>query len=160
MERVSEGMSKKDYETRTEELLQPIVEEYGVRIYDVEYVKEGSDWYLRAYIDKDGGVTIDDCENVSRALNVRLDEEDYITDAYILEVSSAGLGRKLSKERHFLQSIGLEVEVKTYKPIEKKKEFVGILKSYENGGVTIESDGTEISFNKEDIANVKLTLDF
>ena len=153
-------MSRKDYEARTEALLAPIVEEFGVYVYDVEYVKEGSDWYLRAYIDKEGGVTIDDCENVSRALNVKLDEEDYIQDAYILEVSSPGLGRKLTKERHFRQSMGLEVEIKTYKPIDKQKEFVGILTDYDNGAVTIESDGNARIFAKEDIANVRLTFDF
>ena len=153
-------MAKKDYEARTEALLEPIVTEYGVRVYDVEYVKEGSDWYLRAYIDKDAGVTIDDCENVSRALNDRLDEEDFIEDAYILEVSSPGLGRKLTKERHFMQSMGLEVEVKTYKPIDKRKEFVGILTAYDNGAVTIEEDGKPRTFSKDEVANVKLTFDF
>lgn len=153
-------MSKKDYEARTEALLTPIVEEFGVYIYDVEYVKEGSDWYLRAYIDKEGGVTIDDCENVSRALNVKLDEEDFVKDAYILEVSSPGLGRKLTKERHFRQSMGLEIELKTYKPIDKQKEFVGILTDYDNGAVTIEMDGNARTFAKEDIANVRLTFDF
>lgn len=153
-------MAKKDYEARTEALLEPIVAEYGVRVYDVEYVKEGSDWYLRAYIDKDEGVTIDDCENVSRALNVKLDEEDYIEDAYILEVSSPGLGRKLTKERHFRQSMGLEVELKTYKPVDKKKEFIGILTDYDNGAVTIEEDGKPRTFAKEEIANVRLTFDF
>ena len=153
-------MAKKDYEARTEALLEPIVAEYGVLVYDVEYVKEGSDWYLRAYIDKDEGVTIDDCENVSRALNVKLDEEDYIEDAYILEVSSPGLGRKLTKERHFRQSMGLEVELKTYKPVDKKKEFIGILTDYDNGAVTIEEDGKPRTFAKEEIANVRLTFDF
>jgi len=153
-------VSKKDYEARTEELLLPIVEEFGVHVYDVEYVKEGSDWYLRAYIDKEGGVTIDDCENVSRALNVKLDEEDFVQDAYILEVSSPGLGRKLSKERHFRQSMGLEIELKTYKPIDKQKEFVGILTDYDNGAITIEIDGQPKTFAKEDVANVRLTFDF
>lgn len=153
-------MSKKDYETRTEALLEPIVESFGVSIYDVEYVKEGSDYYLRAYIDKEGGVTIDDCENVSRALNVKLDEEDYIEDAYILEVSSPGLGRKLTKERHFVNSMGQEIEVKTYKPIDKQKEFVGILTGFDKGAVTIDIDGTTKTFAKEDVANVRLTFDF
>lgn len=153
-------MAKKDYEARTEALLTPIAAECGVRIYDVEYVKEGSDWYLRAYIDKDGGVTIDDCEAVSRALNVKMDEEDFIEDAYILEVSSPGLGRKLTRERHFVQSMGEEVELKTYKPIDKQKEFVGILTGYDNGAVTIEIDGSPKTFDKEDVANVRLTFDF
>lgn len=153
-------MGRTDYEARTERLLEPIVKQFEVRVYDVEYVKEGSDYYLRAYIDKDGGVTIDDCENVSRALNVRLDEEDFIPDAYILEVSSPGLGRKLTKERHFMQSIGEEVEIKTYKPIDKCKEFVGDLVAYENGAITIATDKGNRTFTKEDVANCRLTIDF
>ena len=105
-------MAKKDnYELRAEELLKPIAAANGCEIYDVEYVKEGSDWYLRAYIDKEGGVSINDCEAVSRAFSDRLDEEDFISDAYILEVSSPGLGRTLKKDRHFEKSIGEEVEL-------------------------------------------------
>ena len=154
-------MSKsKTYETKTEEILIPIAEKHGVEIYDVEYVKEGSDWYLRAYIDKATGVTIDDCENVSRDLSAKMDENDFIEDAYILEVSSPGLGRTLRKENHFLKSIGSEVEVKTYKPIDKEKQFVGILTSYQDGTVTIKTDKKEMSFNKSEIASVKLTFDF
>lgn len=153
-------MSKIDYEVRTEELLKPIAQSAGVDIYDVEYVKEGSDWYLRAYIDKAGGVTIEDCEVVSRALNEKLDEYDFISDAYILEVSSPGLGRKLKRERHFLYSMGQEVQVKTYKPIEKQKEFIGILKGYEGGNVTLEIDSELKTFAKEDVADVRLTFDF
>ena len=100
-------MSKREsYESRTEQLLEPIVKEYGVEIYDVEYVKEGSDYYLRAYIDKTGGVNITDCENVSRALSDALDVEDYIPDAYILEVSSPGLGRTLKKDKHISRLTG------------------------------------------------------
>ena len=154
-------MSKsKTYESRTEDLLTPIVEKYGVSIYDVEYVKEGSDWYLRAYIDKDGGVDINDCENVSRALSDALDKEDFIAEAYILEVSSPGLGRTLKKDKHFEKSLGEEVEVKTYKPIDNCKEFAGILKAYDDKTVTIETDNTEICFAKSDIALVRLALDF
>ncbi len=154
-------MSKsKTYEVRAEEILKPITEKHGVEIYDVEYVKEGNDWYLRAYIDKTSGVTIDDCENVSRDFSVKLDENDFIEDAYILEVSSPGLGRTLRKEKHFLKSMGLEVEVKTYKPIDKEKQFVGILTDYQNGDVTIKTEKKEMSFGKSDIASVKLTFDF
>lgn len=159
MERKCE-MSKKDYEARTEELLLPIVEQYGVRIYDVEFVKEGSDYYLRAYIDKDGGVTIEDCENVSRAMSAKLDEYDYISEMYIFEVSSPGLGRALKKERHFLNSMGEEVEIKTYKPVDGEKEFVGILKAYDNKEVTIETDKGDLTFTKDMIANARLTIDF
>lgn len=153
-------MSKKDYETRTEELLIPIVEKFGVTIYDVEFVKEGSEYYLRAFIDKDGGVTIDDCENVSRALSDEMDKNDFISEAYILEVSSPGLGRSLKKERHYLNSLGEEVEIKTYKPIGKDKEFIGILKSYENDTVTIETKAGDLAFTKDMIANARLTIDF
>ena len=107
-------MAKKDaYEARAEELLTPIAAANGCEVYDVEYVKEGSDWYLRAYIDKPEGVSIIDCENVSRAFSDKLDEEDFISDAYILEVSSPGLGRALKKDRHLEKSLGEEVEVRT-----------------------------------------------
>ncbi|MCI6713682.1 MAG: ribosome maturation factor RimP [Lachnospiraceae bacterium] len=154
-------MSKREtYETRTEQLLMPIVEKYGVEIYDVEYVKEGSDWYLRAYIDKPEGVNINDCENVSRALSDVLDTEDYIEDAYILEVSSPGLGRTLKKDRHLEKSLGEEVEIRTYKPIDKQKEFSGILKAYDKDTVTIEEDSEERVFARADIALIRLALDF
>lgn len=150
----------KTYETRTEELLLPITERFGVEIYDVEYVKEGSDWYLRAYIDKPDGVNIVDCENVSRALSEELDREDYIADAYILEVSSPGLGRTLKKEKHFLKSMGQEVELKTYKPVGGSKEFSGVLKAYQDGDVTILTEDGEKLFLKADIALVRLAFDF
>ena len=121
-------MAKKvSYEERAEALLEPIAAANGCEIYDIEYVKEGSERYLRAYIDKPDGVNITDCENVSRAFSEKLDEEDFIPDAYILEVSSPGLGRALKKDRHLEKSIGKEVEVKTYKLMEGKKEFIGIL---------------------------------
>ena len=160
-------MAKKDaYEARTEALLEPIAAANGCEIYDVEYVKEGSDWYLRAYIDKPEGVSIADCENVSRALSDKLDAEDFIPDAYILEVSSPGLGRALKKDRHLEKSLGLEVELKTYKPVEhgtdKQKEFIGILKAYDKDTVTIELENQteEMVFAKSDIAVIRLTLDF
>lgn len=154
-------MSKREtYETRTEKLLVPIAEKYGVEIYDVEYVKEGSDWYLRAYIDKPEGVNINDCENVSRALSDVLDAEDYIEDAYILEVSSPGLGRTLKKDRHLEKSLGEEVEIRTYKPIGKQKEFSGILKAYDKDTITIEEDSEERVFARADIALIRLALDF
>ncbi len=154
-------MSRREtYETRTEELLLPIAERFGVEIYDVEYVKEGSEWYLRAYIDKEEGVNIIDCENVSRALSEELDRTDFISDAYILEVSSPGLGRTLKKEKHFFKSIGKEIELRTYKPIDKCKEFVGILTDYQEGNVTMEIEGQSKTFEKAQIALVKLTFAF
>ena len=154
-------MSKREtYENSTEKLLLPIVEKLGVEIYDVEYVKEGSDFYLRAYIDKPGGVDINDCEQVSRALSDALDEEDFIPDAYILEVSSPGLGRTLKKDKHLEKSLGEEVEVKTYKPIGKCKEFKGILKSYNENSIIIETEDEELVFEKADIAIIRLAIDF
>ena len=152
-------MAKKEYEARTEELLTPIASKQGVEIYDVEYVKEGADWYLRAYIDIPGGVNIQDCEAVSRALSDKLDEEDFIGDAYILEVSSPGLGRTLKKDRHLEKSLGQEVEIKTYKPIEGNKEFAGTLKSFDSSTITI-VNGEEMVFQRSDVALIRLALDF
>ena len=150
-------MTKREqYEQKTEEILLPIIEEHGFELVDVEYVKEGSSWYLRAYIDKPGGITIDDCEAVSRKLSDQLDE-----DAYILEVSSPGLGRPLKKEKDYKRSLGAEVEIRTYRMIEKQKEFIGILKGYDENTVTIETgDGTEKIFDKSDIALIRLAFDF
>lgn len=155
-------MSKREvYEQKTEEILQPIVEEHGFELVDVEYVKEGSNWYLRAYIDKPGGITVNDCETVSRKLSDILDEKDYIDDAYILEVSSPGLGRPLKKEKDFKRSLGEEVEIRTYRMVEKQKEFTGILKDYDDTTVTIEMEnGTEKTFEKSNIALIRLAFDF
>ena len=140
-------MSKREtYENSTEKLLLPIVEKLGVEIYDVEYVKEGSDFYLRAYIDKPGGVDINDCEQVSRALSDALDEEDFIPDAYILEVSSPGLGRTLKKDKHLEKSLGEEVK--------------GILKSYNENSIIIETEDEELVFEKADVAIIRLAIDF
>lgn len=154
-------MSRREtYETRTEELLLPITQACGVEIYDVEYVKEGSDWYLRAYIDKAEGVNIGDCEAVSRALSAKLDEEDFIEDAYILEVSSPGLGRTLKKEKHLLKSLGEEVEIRLYKPMDKCKEFTGTLVRFDADSVTIETVEKEMTFARKEIALIRLALDF
>ena len=154
-------MSKgKAVENRTEELLAPIAEENGVEIYDVEYLKEGSDWYLSAYIDKPEGVNIQDCENVSRALSDKLDEVDFIDDAYILEVSSPGLGRTLKKDKHLEKSLGEEVELRLYKPRDKQKEFTGILKSFDADSVIIETEEEEKVFARSEIALIRLAFDF
>ena len=154
-------MSKKEnYEAKTEELLIPIAAANGVDIYDVEYVKEGSDYYLRAYIDKPDGVSIIDCENVSRRLSDVLDEADFIPEAYILEVSSPGLGRTLKKDRHLEKSIGLEVEIKLYKPLNGSKEYVGILEAFDESTITISTEAEDLSFSRSDIAVIRLTIDF
>ena len=149
------------YEQKTEELLLPIIEKNQFELVDVEYVKEGSNWYLRAYIDKPGGITVDDCEVVSRALSELLDQNDFIEDSYILEVSSPGLGRPLKKEKDFQRSLGEEVEIRTYRAINRQKEFVGVLKGYDKESVTIEyEDETEQTFLKSDIALIRLAFDF
>ena len=135
--------------------------ELGFELVDVEYVKEGGTWYLRAYIDKPGGIAVDDCEAVSRRLSDLLDEKDYIDDAYILEVSSPGLGRPLKKEKDFKRSIGEEVEIRTYRAIDRQKEFTGILKEYDKDTVTIEyEDETTKTFDRGDIALIRLAFDF
>ena len=138
-------MSKReDFEQRTEELLIPILEKYEFELVDVEYVKEAGTWYLRAYIDKPGGIAINDCEVVSRELSDLLDQKDFIDDSYILEVSSPGLGRPLKKERDFARSIGAEVEIRTYRMVEGRKEFTGVLEKYDSESVTVSyEDGTE-----------------
>ncbi len=152
-----------EYESKTEELLAPIAAEAGVEIYDVEYVKEGRDFFLRAYIDKEGGVNIGDCETVSRALSDALDREDFIPDAYVLEVSSPGLGRKLTKDRHLDRSIGEEVELKLYRPLEGKKgpkEYVGILEGHDDETIMVRVDEESMRFDRKLIAQIRLTVDF
>lgn len=154
-------MSKaKDYEARTEALILPIVERMEFKLVDVEYVKEGSTWYLRAYIDKPGGITVNDCEAVAREMNEILDAEDFISDSYIFEVSSPGLGRVLKKEKDYVRNIGKDVEIHTYRSINRCKDFCGILKAYDANTVTIETDGEEMVFEKSDIALIRQAIDF
>lgn len=155
-------MSKReDFEQRTEELLIPILEKYEFELVDVEYVKEAGTWYLRAYIDKPGGIAINDCEVVSRELSDLLDQKDFIDDSYILEVSSPGLGRPLKKERDFARSIGAEVEIRTYRMVEGRKEFTGVLEEYDSESVTVSyEDGTKQNFDRKEIALIRLSFDF
>ena len=154
-------MSKREeYEQKTEAILQPIVDRYGFELVDVEYVKEGSNWYLRAYIDKDGGIFVNDCELVHRELSDILDEQDFVEDSYILEVSSPGLLRPLKKEKDFKRNMGKLVEVRTYRPIEKQKEFCGTLTAYDSNSVTIDEDGTERTFDKKEIALIRPAIEF
>ena len=155
-------MSKREiYVQETEELIMPLIEQHQFELVDVEYVKEGGNWYLRAYIDKPGGITVDDCELVSRALSDLLDEHDFIEDAYILEVSSPGLGRPLKKDKDFARSIGEEVDVKTFRAIQHQKDFTGILKAYDKEKIVLEMEGgEEMEFARADIALVRLAFDF
>ena len=155
-------MSKREtYEQKTEALLIPLMEAHGFELVDVEYVKEGGNWYLRAYIDKPGGIAVDDCEVISRALSDQLDEEDFIEESYILEVSSPGLGRPLKKEKDFARSIGQEVELRTYRTVNRQKEFTGILSAYDKESITLELENEEtLVFDRADVALVRLAFDF
>ncbi len=152
---------KEQYEQKAEALAEPIVVGHGFELVDVEYVKEAGTWYLRLYIDKEGGITIDDCEVVSREFSDRLDAEDFIEDAYIMEVSSPGLGRPLKKEKDYKRSLGKEIEIRTYRPIDKQKEFFGILTAYDEKQVTITLENQETRvFQKAEIALIRLAFDF
>lgn len=163
-------MSKReDYEKRAEALIEPIVARNEFELVDVEYVREGSNWFLRAFIDKPGGITIDDCETVSREFSDLLDKEDFIDDTYILEVSSPGLGRQLKKDKDLKRSIGEEVEIKLYKGIKQMrknkevsvKELSGFLISYDDNTITIElEDETTMDIARTDIAIIRLAIHF
>ena len=138
------------------QLAAPVVEQAGCSLWDVEYVKEAGEWFLRVYIDKEGGISIDDCEAVSRPLSDLLDEADPIEGSYTFEVSSAGADRVLRKPEHFSQEQGQEVEVKLYRPRDGRKDFVGMLQSWRDGDVTLDVGGEPITFEKKEIALVRL----
>ncbi len=142
------------------QLAQPIVEEQGCTLWDVEYVKEAGVWYLRLYIDKPGGVSINDCEAVSRPVSDKLDEVDPIEGSYTFEVSSAGADRALKKPEHFAACMGSEVEVKLYRPSEGKKDWVGTLSAYDGEAVTLATPAGEKIFKKQDVAQVRLYVRF
>ena len=149
------------YEARVEAWITPVLEQHQFELVDVEYVKEAGSWYLRVYIDKEGGIAVDDCEVVSREADPILDTDDCIEESYILEVSSPGLGRPLKKEKDNIRSMGKELEIRTYRAIDREKEFYGILKAYDADTVTIEQeDGKEMVFEKSNIALIRLAFDF
>ena len=162
---------REEYETRTEKLLEPVMEENNFELVDVEYVKEAGNWYLRAYIDKEGGITINDCELVNRTLSDIMDKEDFIPDAYILEVSSPGLGRKLKKDKDFRRSIGNDVDIKFFKarklPAGRNgkevhvKDLTGTLKSFTKDTITVETEFIEnYEIPRAEISTVRLAIDF
>ena len=155
-------MARRDeYESRVEKFLIPIMEENNFELVDVEYVKEAGTWYLRAYIDKEGGIAVDDCEVISRKLSDWLDKEDFIDESYILEVSSPGLGRPLKKEKDFARSLGKDVEVRLYRQLNRQKEFTGVLSAYDESTVTLTmEDKSQMVFERGDIALIRLALDF
>lgn len=139
---------------KVEALARPIIEDEGCELWSVEYVREAGSWYLRVFIDKDGGVGIDDCERISRRLDPILDEADPIPDSYVFEVGSAGAERELKRPSDFEKFMGSEIEVKLYQPYEGKKSLVGKLEAYENGDITISS----VQLRKSQIAQVKLHI--
>ena len=141
-------------------LAAPIAEQNGCTLWDVEYVREAGQWFLRVYIDKPEGISINDCEAVSRPLSDLLDEADPIQGSYTFEVSSAGLDRPLKKPAHFQQFLGAEVDVRLYRPLDGRKEYTGVLKGYDGGDVTIETAGEARTFVKKDVAQGRLTVHF
>ena len=139
---------------------EPVVQAHGCSLWDVEYVKEGGDWFLRLYIDKEGGVDINDCEAISRAVDPILDEKDPIPDSYSFEVCSAGLERVLKRPGDFAQFMGSMVLVRLYKPVNGKKEIVGRLSGYDDGAVTLDVGGETVRFEKNEVALVRLYVEF
>ena len=147
-------------EDQVQNLLEPIIVELGYELYDVIYAKEGKDYYLRIFIDQEDGIGIEDCEKVNEAINDILDEKDLIPDSYFLEVSSPGLERLLRKEKHFLKNLGKEVTIKLYRPVNKKREFTGILKSFENNKIALEVEKEILEFELKDTVSVNTVFNF
>lgn len=153
-------MAKRKIEEVVEELAVPIIKENKCELVDIEYVKEGPNWYLRLYIDKQGGVTVEDCQRVSETLSDVLDEVDPIEHSYILEVSSPGVERPLKSQRDYDYFRGREVEIKLYSPVDGKKEFTGVLEGLKNGVVTVSTPEGKLQFQKDKIASTRLAFKF
>lgn len=141
-------------ESKVENLISPKIENLGYELYDVEYVKEGKDYYLRVYIEGENGISLDDCEKVSNEITDILDKEDYIKEQYFLEVSSTGIEKVLKKDKHLKANIGVEVQVKLFKPVEKNKQYQGILKDFNENEVIIETN-EEIRLERKNISQIK-----
>ena len=145
---------------RVWKLAEPVAAQFGLRIWDIEYVREGADWFLRVYIDKDGPVDINDCENVSRALDPILDEEDPIPDSYTFEVCSAGCERVLKRPGDFQQFLGSKVLLRLYRPRDGRKEYIGVLKDYQDGTISLSVGEEAMTFTPEETALVRLYAEF
>lgn len=152
-------MKHTNIETKIENLLEPIISHLGYILYDVQYVKEGKDYYLRVTIDKEGGISIEDCENVNNAINDPLDVADIIQDSYLLEVSSPGIERVLRKPWHFEKQIGNKICIRLFKAINKAKEFAGVLNEYNKENLKLEIDGEVINFETNNIALAKTVFE-
>ena len=147
-------------EERVESLIKNKVEELGYELYDVQYAKEGKDYYLRIFIDKENGIDLNDCEKVSDAINPILDEADYIKEMYFLEVSSPGIERILRKDKHLKQSIGKEIEVKLFKPLENKKEISGVLEKFDDNKIYLQIEDKKIEIERKNISLMKLKFNW
>lgn len=153
-------MGKNSIVQSVTELVEPVVREEDLELVDIEYKKEGQGWYLRIYIDKKGGVTVDDCQKVSRRIEDMLEIDEIVNSAYILEVSSPGLDRPLKKEKDFLRSLGKKIRVTTYSPINNQRNFVGIIKDFSNETLYLEINAASQAIPLASIANAKYVLDF
>ena len=152
-------MDKKNSTEKTVwQFIEPLLTETPYEIYDVEYVKEGTEWYMRIFIDNEGGIELDDCETVTDLINDPLDELDPIAEAYFLEVSSPGVERHLKSMRHFENAVGEKIRVKTFVKIENNKEWVGILKSVDDNGITLDANGKTIAFSFDKIAKANISV--
>lgn len=147
-------------EEKVESLIKPKIEELGYNLYDVEYVKEGKDYYLRIYIDSEKGIDLNDCELVSNNITEILDKEDYIKEQYFLEVSSPGIERVLKKDKHLKDNLESKVSVKLFKPLENQKQFIGILKEFDDKNVNIEVEGNLIKIERTNIAQIKTVFEW
>ena len=148
------------YVQRTEAFLQELQKSMVFEIVDVEFVREAGMWYLRAYCDMEGGIGVEDCADISRKVSDWLDREDFISENYVLEISSPGLGRQLKKDRDLVRENGKEVEIRLFKAVDKQKEFTGVLKGFDDQNIVIENEGTEVVLERSNIAMIRLALDF
>lgn len=150
-------MAKQNTVQRVEEIVKPFADELGLQLWDIKFAKEGSDWYLRIFIDKDGGVSIDDCVDLTHAITKPLDEADPISQSYMLEVSSPGVERELTKDEHFEKFVGSPVMIRLIRAVDGVRDFKGVMTSYENKKITVKLiDGSEVTFDKKETTYVKL----
>lgn len=147
-------------EEKIENLIEEKVQSLGYELYDVEYVKEGKDYYLRVYIDKDTGISLEDCELVSNNITDMLDKEDYIKEQYFLEVSSPGIERVLKKDRHLKNNIGAKIQIKLFKPESGKKQHEGILEKFDENAIEIDEDGIKVKLERKNIGQIKTMFDW
>ena len=147
-------------ETNVENLIKPIVEEIGYKLYDVIYEKEGKDYFLRIFIDNEKGISLEDCEKVNNAITGVLDEKDYIKEQYFLEVSSPGIERILRKDKHLKDNIGSEIQINLFKPVNERKQINGILKGFTENNIVIKCKDREIILERNNISLIKLKYDW